>query len=133
MEGSNLAGLTISNAMTTAVHAVSYPMTVFFHVPHGLACSLLLPPVIRYNAGAMNRDKEQRLLHSLGLNSMNDLAETVEHLQNKLELPVRLRDLGLTKNHISKIVENGFRPDRMGNNPREIAAVDLTALLEEIL
>lgn len=133
LEGSMLAGLTISNARTTAVHAISYPMTVFFHVPHGLACSLLLPPVIRYNTGAMNKDKEQRLLHSLGLHSMNDLAQTVEHLQNKLELPVRLRDLGITKKHISKIVENGFRPDRMGNNPREITAVDLTAILEEIL
>ena len=133
LEGSMLAGLTISNAMTTAVHAVSYPMTVFFHVPHGLACSMLLPPVIRYNAGAMGRDKEHRFLGNLGLSSMDQLAEAVAHLQEQLDLPVRLRDLGLTRNHIATIVENGFRPDRMSNNPREITASDLTALLETIL
>ena len=133
MEGSMLAGLTISNARTTAVHAVSYPMTVYFHVPHGLACAMLLPPMIRYNAGAMNPDKEQHLLNNLGLDSMNQLAEAVERLQEQLDLPVRLRDLGLRRPDITTIVDNGFRPDRMSNNPRQINAAELTALLEVIL
>lgn len=133
MEGGMLAGLAISNARTTAVHAVSYPMTVFFHVPHGLACAMLLPPMIRFNSGAMKREKEEHLLKNLELNSMNRLAEAVEHLQEQLDLPVRLRDLGLGKHHIATIVENGFRPDRMSNNPRQITAGELGALLETIL
>ena len=133
MEGSMLAGLTISNARTTAVHAVSYPMTVYFHIPHGLACSMLLPVMIRYNAGAMTRDKEQHLLSNLEYSSMNQLAEAVEHLQERLDLPIRLRDLGLRRADITTIVENGFRPDRMNNNPRRVSAAELTALLETIL
>ena len=133
MEGSMLAGLAISNARTTAVHAISYPMTVHFHVPHGLACAMLLPPMIRYNAGAMKADKEQRLLDPMGLNSMDQLAEAVGHLQQQLDLPVKLRDLGLRRAHISTIIENGFRPDRMSNNPKQITAEQLAALLESIL
>jgi alcohol dehydrogenase class IV len=133
MEGSMLAGLTISNARTTAVHAVSYPMTVHFHIPHGLACAMLLPPLIRYNAGAMNGDKEERLVGYLGLSSMEQLAEAVGDLQQQMDLPVRLRDLGLRKAHIATIVDNGFRPDRMNNNPRQISAEQLSSLLETIL
>ena len=133
MEGSMLAGLTISNARTTAVHAVSYPMTVYFRIPHGLACSMLLPVLIRYNAGAMARDKEQKLLSKLEYSSMNQLAEAVERLQQQLDLPIRLRDLGLRRADITTIVDNGFRPDRMNNNPRRVSAAELTALLETIL
>ena len=133
LEGSLLAGLTISNARTTAVHAVSYPMTVFFHIPHGLACSLMLPSFIRFNAGAMKQEKERRLLTSLNLASMNQLAEAVETLQEQLDLPVRLRDLGLRISDITTIVDNGFRPDRMSNNPREVTPAVLHRLLEEIL
>ena len=132
MEGSMLAGLTISHARTTAVHAVSYPMTVYFHIPHGLACSMLLPSFIRYNSGAMKQEKEMNLLTCLGFNSMHQFAEAVEYLQEELDLPVRLGDLGLSRTHIATIVDNGFRPDRMNNNPRKITSDELAALIESI-
>jgi alcohol dehydrogenase len=133
MEASMLAGLTISNARTTAVHAVSYPITVLFGVPHGLACSLLLPSMIRFNSGAMTTDKECRLLDGLGASSMGDLADSVERLQAQLDLPSKLGEVGIGTNEISQIVVNGFRPDRMANNPRQLTAQDLTKLLEAIL
>ena len=133
MDGSMLAGLTISNARTTAVHAISYPMTVYYHVPHGLACALLLPSVIRYNSGAMNAAKERRLLDALKLDSMNNLADAVENVQGRLGLPRRLGEVGIGQGNVSTIVANGFRPDRMSNNPREISAADLTKILEQLV
>lgn len=133
MEGSVLAGLAISNAKSTAVHAISYPMTVFYHVPHGLACSMLLPHMIRYNAGSMPDHKEQTLLERFGLESMDHLADQIGHLQHQLGLPVKLGELGLGKADIPTIVENGFRPDRMNNNPRNVTAATLTHMLEGIL
>jgi alcohol dehydrogenase len=131
MEGSMLAGLTISNAQTTAVHAVSYPITVFYGVHHGLACYLLLPAMIRFNSGAIAPDKEQRLLENLGVDSMVHMAESVECLQSQLELPSRLADVGIGIGEISKIVENGYWPDRMANNPKAISAAQLATMLEE--
>lgn len=133
MEGSMLAGLTISNARTTAVHAVSYPITVFYGVPHGLACSLLLPSMIRYNSGAISSSKEGRLLKTLSADSMYELAGLVERLQNDLKLPTTLGEVGIGTSEITKIVDNGFRPDRMANNPRKLTAEDLTNLLEALL
>lgn len=133
MEGSMLAGLTISNARTTAVHAISYPMTSSFGVPHGLACSLTLPSMMRFNASAMPKDKEDRLLQNLGAKSMGHLAESIEQLQYTLELPVRLSQVGIGHDEISTIVNNGYRPDRMSNNPRKISAEQLTLLLENLI
>ena len=133
LEGSLLAGLAISNARTTAAHAISYPMTVFYRIPHGIACGIVLPQLIRYNAGSMAPDKEGVLLHDLGFETMNELADTVRRLQENLGLPVRLRDLGIQKSDLSTIVANGFRPDRVNNNPRKITATDFDRMLEEIL
>jgi alcohol dehydrogenase len=133
LEGSYLAGRTISNAMTTAAHAVSYPMTVHFGIPHGLACSMLLPAVVRYNAGSMDPAKEDRLLGHLGFSTMDRLAEAIEDLKDETGLPNRLRDLDLGPEQVKVIVENGFRPDRMNNNPREITVSDLTELLTALI
>lgn len=133
LEGSMLAGLAISNARTTAAHAISYPMTVFYRVPHGIACGMVLPQLIRYNSGAMNPDKEKVLLDNLGFRTMNELADAVECLKEKLQLPVRLRDLGIRQGDLSTIVANGFRPDRINNNPRAITSLDFKRMLKEIL
>jgi alcohol dehydrogenase class IV len=131
--GSMLGGLAISNAMTTAAHAISYPMTVFYRVPHGIACGIVLPQLIRYNSGAINPDKERVLLDNLGFKTMNELADAVDCLMEKLQLPVRLRDLGIRRAHLDTIVANGFRPDRINNNPRAITSSDFKRMLEEIL
>ena len=46
---STLAGLAISKAKTALAHAISYPLTAHFGVPHGLACSFTLADLIRAN------------------------------------------------------------------------------------
>ena len=39
--GSMLAGLAFSNTRTTACHSISYPLTMKYHIPHGVAVSML--------------------------------------------------------------------------------------------
>ena len=43
MLASIYAGLAFSNTQTALAHALSYPLTMKFAVPHGLACSFSLP------------------------------------------------------------------------------------------
>jgi len=47
-ESSLLAGLAISQTRTAVAHAISYPLTLHYDVPHGLACGFLLPALIKY-------------------------------------------------------------------------------------
>jgi len=50
LEGSLLAGMAFANAGVTAVHAFAYPLGgEFHHIPHGLANSIMLMPVLRFN------------------------------------------------------------------------------------
>ena len=41
-----LSGLAISQTRTAIAHALSYPLTLYYGVPHGLACSFTLPYLI---------------------------------------------------------------------------------------
>ena len=131
MYGSNLAGLAISNAKTTAVHAASYPLTVHFGVPHGAACGIFLPGFIRYNQGSLGDAKEEMLLEATRTSSMEDLACAVEGLLSRVGLPERLRDVGVNRDDIGLLVSEGARPDRAGNNPRAVSEDALRELVEE--
>lgn len=46
-EASVLAGLCISQTRTAICHAISYPLTAHFGVPHGLACAFTMVAVAR--------------------------------------------------------------------------------------
>lgn len=49
-QASFLAGLAISQTRTAIAHSISYPLTLRFGVPHGLACSFTLPALLELNA-----------------------------------------------------------------------------------
>lgn len=68
-----LAGLAISTTRTAIAHAVSYPLTLKYGIPHGLACSFSLAAIIDgFNTAELNltpilADTVKRLLISLNL------------------------------------------------------------------
>ena len=54
-EAAMLAGLAISQTKTAIAHAMSYPLTLKFSMPHGLACSFSLPGLIEcYRAKSLD-------------------------------------------------------------------------------
>ncbi len=54
MLGSNFAGISFAWAKLGNVHAMSHPVSAYWHVAHGVANSVLLPAVVEYNAIADN-------------------------------------------------------------------------------
>jgi alcohol dehydrogenase class IV len=126
------AGLAFSNTRTTAVHAVSYPMTLRYNVPHGVACALTLAEFWRYNLDAMSPVKVARLLAAVGEETPEAFGERIKELAHRVGLPVTLAQAGIPREGISVILDEGFHPDRVVNNPRELTREDLRKILERI-
>lgn len=49
-QASNAAGIAFNQAGLGITHAIAHQLGAMFHVPHGLACAMVLPHVIAYNA-----------------------------------------------------------------------------------
>jgi len=125
------AGLAFSNTKTAAVHAVSYPFTLHFDIPHGLACQLILAEFWRFNRPYIPVGKIGRLERTLGIDA-DDLFRKIKELAVDSDLPATLKSANIPQSGIATIIQDGFEPTRVLNNPRKLTHDDLKELLERI-
>lgn len=126
------AGLAIAQTRTTAVHAASYPMTSFFGAAHGHACAVTLAPFIRFNAPAMDPGRAALLWKTMEVPDSEAAAVKIERLMDEIGLKRSLSAFGIDRRGIEVILDNGFRADRVSNNPRLLTRADLAKILESV-
>lgn len=141
---SNLSGRAINIARTTVAHAVSYPITSRFRVPHGHAVALTLPWFFEFNdevdAGSVQdrrgvdhvRGVLNEILEALGVASSREARELLVDLAGRIGLATTLSPLGIGPDDIDAIVRHGLSPHRAENNPRRVSGDDLRRILERI-
>ena len=56
LKASNVAGLSFSNSTTAAAHSMSYPLTIHYGIPHGVASSISLVPLLEINKKSIQMD-----------------------------------------------------------------------------
>lgn len=94
-EVSLLAGLAISETRTSLCHAISYPLTAHFGVPHGLACAFTMPAVLRLNLSA-DDGRFKRLAKVLGLDkaeSSQELLHLFNRFNQQLQVAKQVREI----------------------------------------
>ncbi len=126
------AGLAFSNTKTTAVHALSYPMTLEFGLSHGLACSLLLGEFLLFNKEHIDKQKVNRLLKTLDCNTIEEVKQGMDALKRKAGIPISLKEANVPKSGIEWILDNGFHPERVTNNPKPVSRQAAKTILERI-
>jgi len=84
--GAALAGLAIENSMLGAAHAAANPLTAHFGTVHGRAVGLMLPHVIRFNAGDAAAGKVYAELSSAAALTTPGHDHAVEILVERLEI-----------------------------------------------
>ncbi len=132
-----LSGIALANAGLGMAHGVAAALGTLCRVPHGAACALLLPAAIRTNM-RLCRD-EFALLGNLLFgekakpqNAAEVFLEEIETLCNRVGVPRRLSQVGVTRDQIPAIVKNS-RGASMSGNPRELSDAELAAILEELM
>ena len=141
----NLAGKAINISKTTACHSVSYPMTSYFGVSHGHACALTLAEMCLYNSDVTDNDCLDKrgavyvksiLSELCGLfqvESIEGMQQKINKIMDQIGLTRKLQDLHISASeHHDVIVANGFNPERVKNNPRELTEKALREMLRRI-
>jgi len=128
--GSLLSGMAFSNAGLGAVHGLAHPIGAKFGVPHGHACAVLLPPVIRFNM-SVRSDRYAQIARLIGLQSAEDLVGCLEDLLAETGLSADFKQWGISEADVPAIVADS-RSSSMKKNPREARDEDLRALLAKL-
>ena len=137
-----MAGMAFSNAFLGICHSMAHKLGAFHHLPHGMANSLLLKEVIKFNAtDSPNKQaafaqykypeaaaRYARIADYLGLggNTVEEkvelLIKAVEELQRKLNMPMTIKEAGVEEDkflaQLDEMVEQAFDDQCTGANPR---------------
>lgn len=126
-KASVLAGLAFAQTRTTACHSISYPLTMHYGVPHGIAASITLNAVGQLNIGCFPNDKELYALFDRwdGIEGWIDMV-------SEGVITMRLSSLGIGKDDIPQIADKAFTEGRMDNNPVELTRDDVIKILDSI-
>jgi len=139
--GSMLAGKAFANSSVAAVHAFAYPIGAEFHIPHGVANSIMLIPVLKFN---IDSDLKKYCLaaKAIGIESVGkteseiagELIAKLDNLITILEIDRHLKQYGVVESDIPRLASSVMKITRLlSNNPREVSLQDAEMLYREAL
>jgi alcohol dehydrogenase len=129
LQASLHAGLAISSTRTAVAHSISYPLTLHFGIPHGIACSFTLPAVLRYNGEGDGAARMGALARAMGSNSIEDLASRLSGLLDRLSVKMILREAGFDPERAYTLGQEMITPGRSDNNFRKVGPEDVVQLV----
>jgi alcohol dehydrogenase class IV len=141
LEGSLLAGIAFANAGVTAVHAFAYPIGAEFHIPHGVANTLMLPAVMQFNlVGNVSKFADIAVLLGRKVDGLSDRdaaeesLEAIRTLAKDLEVPRKLSEFGVNEEQIPALAEGVMKVTRLlANNPRSLTQQDAEEIYRQVL
>lgn len=133
--GSFLGGLALTQAGTTAVHAMAYPLGKR-GVPHGVANGMLLAKVLEYNLPDC-QEKLVSLATSLESGeSLGSAAKVVRHIAGyvrRLPVPKSLEEVGIEEASLPELAAEAMQQERlMANNPRALKLDEVKSIYQEV-
>ena len=128
--GSHLAGLAIEHSMLGAAHACANPLTAQFDVTHGIAVSLMLPHVVRWNAEAVGPLYADLLDGTASPDPLagERLAGELEQVAASCGFPSSLTAAGVREDALPALAEAAAAQWTGGFNPRPLTRDSALAL-----
>jgi len=136
----NLAGIAFGNSRLGIVHAMVLPLGAFFHIPHGLANTILLPHGLTFNLIATPQ-KYAEIAEAMGepltglslMEAARRTIEAVKKLAADIGAPNSLKSVGVTEDQIPQMANDAMKSSHIKANPRNITEEDVKQLYREAL
>lgn len=132
MSASLLAGMAISQTRTALAHSISYPLTLGFDLPHGIACSFTLPELLKYNT-EVDDGRLRCLAMTLGYEGTLELADALSKLLISLDVPRFFSSYGLKRELTLALTHEMLMPGRANNNLRPVDVGDVHTIVRNAL
>ncbi|WP_105617769.1 1-propanol dehydrogenase PduQ [Vallitalea okinawensis] len=145
-EASCMAGIGFTNAGLGINHSLAHAIGGMFKISHGRANAILLPYIIKYNAGLYSKlthaaEGYYSIAKDIGLpassieEGIRSLIEAVKILNEKMGIPLTLQAYGIDTDRYERKVDimarSALEDVCTGSNPRKPEFEELTEVLKE--
>lgn len=132
--GSTIGGMVIGVAGVTAAHGMEHPASGLRDIVHGKGLAALTPIIIE-KSWKSDIKKYGVISRILGGIEAKDCREAVEEFLSKIDLKVKLGDLGVTMDDVEWMTENCFKVSKASivNHTKEFSKEEVMKIYEEAI
>ena len=136
-----IAGMGFSNVGLGIVHSMAHQLGAVYDTPHGLANTILLPTVMRFN-GAVCADRFREILCHIGRPDARDLNDQdvintfvwkITELSKAFGITQTVKDTGCKEEDLEMLADKAMEDPCKPGNPREVTKEDFIRLYREAM
>ena len=136
-----IAGMGFSNVGLGIVHSMAHQLGAVYDTPHGLANTILLPTVMRFN-GEVCADRFREILCHIGRPDAKDLNDQdvintfvwkITELSKAVGITQTVKDTGCKEEDLEMLADKAMEDPCKPGNPREVTKEDFIRLFREAM
>ena len=137
--GEYIAGMGFSNVGLGIAHSMAHTRGAVYDTPHGVACAMMLPIVMEYNADCTG-EKYREIARAMGVKGVDDMSveeyrkaaiDAVAQLSVDVGIPTKLE--AIKEDDLDFLAESAHADACAPGNPKDASVEDLKALFRKIM
>ncbi len=138
--GQYIAGMGFSNVGLGVDHSMAHGLSALYDMPHGKACAILLPTVLKFNAPATG-NRYRKVAEAMGVKDVDKMTlaqarkaaiAAVEKLAKDVGIPPNLKGV-LKEEDIQFLSESAYADACRPGNPRDCTVEEIAKLYRSLL
>ena len=137
--GQYIAGMGFSNVGLGIAHSMAHTLGAVYDTPHGVACAMMLPIVMEYNADCTG-EKYREIARAMGVKGVDEMSvdeyrkaaiDAVQQLSVDVGIPTKLE--ALKEEDLQFLAESAHADACAPGNPKDASVEDLKALFRKLM
>ena len=137
--GQYIAGMGFSNVGLGIAHSMAHTLGAVYDTPHGVACAMMLPIVMEYNAECTG-EKYREIARAMGVANVDAMSqeeyrkaavEAVRKLPQDVGIPAKLE--ALKEEDLQFLAESAYADACCPGNPKDTCVEDLKELFRKLM
>ena len=137
--GQYIAGMGFSNVGLGIAHSMAHTLGAVYDTPHGVACAMMLPIVMEYNADCTG-EKYREIARAMGVEGVDNMSQeeyrkaavdAVRKLSEDVGIPSKLE--ALKEEDLQFLAESAHADACAPGNPKDASVEDLKDLFRKLM
>ena len=137
--GQYIAGMGFSNVGLGIAHSMAHTLGAVYDTPHGVACAMMLPIVMEYNADCTG-EKYREIARAMGVEGVDSMTQA-EYRKAAIDAVKKLsKDVGISEKlealkeeDLPFLAESAYADACRPGNPKDTTPAELTELFRKLM